>query len=210
MKKFGKLSTSASAPVPSGLFSAALFTDQMNRRSFDENLNPLAERVERNTFASLGKNTEDGSLKRRKVTKKKVSDLERSMRHGHSEDLEFLMTQTQQGATYNLDNQGFYKLGLLLPKEWKMERRDRCRAWLVHKLGFEEKLFGSDSAYIHNSIRVSPTNCIMPLPCRISNIDCICSWNSRMNLMERPGRRSTGRQKVLQLLPCNPPLPRVR
>lgn len=81
--------------------------------------------------------------------------MEKNVAKGHIDDIEFLKCQTDDEATHNLKNLGFYKLSFLLPREWKLERLDRCRLWLINSLGFKEFTYGQDIAYAHTVNRVS-------------------------------------------------------
>jgi hypothetical protein len=155
IKKYGRITTSSNAPTPTNVLLPVLYPTEPIRRSFDENANPLAERGEFNTFASFGKSSDDGSLKRRKVTKKKCSELEKFTNKGHPDDIEFLKSQTEAGASHNLSTLGFYKLSFLLPEDWENARQLRCREWLLSALGFTESQYGNGIAFTHNQIRVS-------------------------------------------------------
>lgn len=155
-RTFGKKLYS-SAPVASGTFNALFQAGPLVTASFDENTYPrIFERGEDTTFASSGNSAEDGSLKRRKLAKKKTEvNLEKSIKKGHEEDIQFLTDQTKEGGSHNLTIFGFYKLGLVLPEEWKNDRRERCRLWLLDVLGFEETLWGNNIAYVHRSTKVT-------------------------------------------------------
>lgn len=77
------------------------------------------------------------------------------MSHGHPDDLAFLLSKVTAENPHVI-YMGISKISFHLPKEWSYQEQNRCRTWLVDQLGFEERLFANEPAYVHLNIKVSP------------------------------------------------------
>ena len=150
-KKYGNKSLSINVPPPSGSFLASFYGID---EGFKQQENSMVQHLAAGIVAL------DGITKKQKTSDRTFAanrspamSLEKAIHLGHDDDIAYLMSQ-MEGTNNTLVVFNVYKLGFMIPSQWKDERQKRCGRWLVENLGFKESLIGDSFTYTHDKAKV--------------------------------------------------------